>query len=115
MSQRSWPTSSRCWPSTVSRTSTGSSCVPPTRVESTFSTVGLRARETRRAATRAADVAMPYKLLCAAEERWRRVDRPEPAAVVRAGARFIDGRSVEHHDTQGEEDNQKQPDGECAA
>ena len=32
-----------------------------------------------------------YKLLDAAEERWRRVNAPHLVAVVRAGGVFIDG------------------------
>ena len=42
---------------------------------------------------------MAYKLLDAAEERWRRVDGPELVVLVRAGARFIDGKLVERDDT----------------
>jgi hypothetical protein len=34
---------------------------------------------------------MAYKLLEAAEGRWRRVNAPHLVAVVRAGGRFIDG------------------------
>ena len=58
---------------------------------------------------------MAYKLLRAAEERWRRVDGPELVALARAGASFIDGSLVERDDTQDEEDNQEQIDEECAA
>lgn len=48
---------------------------------------------------------MAYKLLDAAQQRWRRVNAPE--LVVRAGAPFIDGqlqeRSDEANDEPGEE------------
>ena len=45
-------------------------------------------------------VAMAYKLLDAAQDRWRRIRATELVPLVRAGATFIDGqlqeRSPEH-------------------
>jgi putative transposase len=70
-------------------------------IESTFSTVRLRTRVTKGAGNRAAAVAMAYKLLDAAQHRWRRIRAPELVPLVRAGATFIDGqlqeRSNQHH------------------
>ena len=34
---------------------------------------------------------MAYKLLDAAQQRWRRVNAPHLVAVVRAGGVFVDG------------------------
>ena len=58
---------------------------------------------------------MAYKLLDAAEERWRRVDGPELVALVRAGARFTDGQLIERDDTQHQQDDQDHHDEEHAA
>jgi transposase-like protein len=60
-------------------------------IESTFSTVRLRTRVTRGAGSRKAALAMAYKLLDAAQERWRKIGGAELVAVVRAGGVFIDG------------------------
>jgi transposase-like protein len=68
-------------------------------IESTFSTVRLRTRVTRGAGSREAALAMAYKLLHAAQDRWRRVNAPELVALVRAGATFIDGRLQERQET----------------
>ena len=67
-------------------------------IESTFSTVRLRTRVTRGAGSRRAALAMAYKLLDAAQHRWRRVNAPELVALVRAGATFIDGRLQERQE-----------------
>jgi len=42
-----------------------------------------------------AGLAMAFKLLEAAQQRWRRVNAPHPVALVRAGATFIDGQLQE--------------------
>ena len=68
-------------------------------VESTFATVRLRQRTTKGPGCRDAGVAMAYKLLDAAQARWRRVNGPELVALVRAGATFIDGHLQERGDT----------------
>lgn len=41
---------------------------------------------------------MTFKLLEAAEGRWRRINGPELVAVVRAGAKFVNGKLVERTD-----------------
>lgn len=64
-------------------------------IESTFSTVRLRTRVTKGAGSRAAGLAMAYKLVRAAEDRWRKVNAPHLVALVRAGAIFIDGQLQE--------------------
>ena len=64
-------------------------------IESTFSTVRLRTRVTKGAGSRAAGLAMAYKLVRAAEDRWRRINAPHLVPLVRAGAIFIDGQLQE--------------------
>jgi len=64
-------------------------------IESTFSTVRLRTKVTRGAGSRKAGLAMAYKLLDAAQDRWRRLNGHELVALVRAGATFIDGKLQE--------------------
>lgn len=43
---------------------------------------------------------MAYKLLDAAQHRWRKVNSPELVALVRAGAEFKDGPQVERRTDQ---------------
>lgn len=57
-------------------------------IESTFATVRLRTRVTKGAGSRAAGLAMTFKLLESAQARWRAVNAPHLVALVRAGARF---------------------------
>ena len=64
-------------------------------IESTFSTVRLRTRVTRGAGSRAAALAMTFKLIESAQERWRAVNAPHLVALVRAGASFERGILVE--------------------
>lgn len=64
-------------------------------IESTFSTVRLRTKVTKGPGSRAAGLAMAFKLLEAAEQRWRAVNGPHLVALVRAGARFHKGVIVE--------------------
>ncbi len=68
-------------------------------IESPFATVRLRQRVTKGPGCRDAGLAMAYKLLDAAQARWRRVDGHEVVALVRAGAKFIDGRLQERNET----------------
>ena len=68
-------------------------------VESPFATVRLRQRTTKGPGCRDAGVAMAYKLLDAAQGRWRRINGHELVALVRAGATFIDGRLQERSTT----------------
>ena len=68
-------------------------------IESTFATVRLRQRTTKGPGCRDAGIAMAYKLLDAAQARWRRINGHELVALVRAGATFIDGHLQERTDT----------------
>ena len=69
-------------------------------IESTFATVRLRQRVTKGPGHRAAGVAMAFKLIEAAQTRWRMVNAPHLVALVRAGARFVNGKLVERPDDQ---------------
>jgi len=73
-------------------------------IESSFATVKLRTRVQKGAGSKAAALAMAYKLLDAASERWRRFNGHELVADVLAGATFKDGIRVpdEHPSTQDE-------------
>ncbi|GAA0420620.1 IS256 family transposase [Streptomyces luteireticuli] len=64
-------------------------------IESTFSTVRLRTKVTRGAGSHAAALAMVFKLVEAAQQRWRAVNAPHLVALVRAGARFERGQLLE--------------------
>lgn len=64
-------------------------------IESTFATVWLRTRVTKGPGSRAAGVAMAFKLIESAQARWRAVNAPHLVALVRAGATFINGKLVE--------------------
>lgn len=64
-------------------------------IESTFATVRHRTRVTRGPGSRAAGLAMAFKLLEAAQARWRAVNAPHLVALVRAGAVFEGGKLVE--------------------
>ena len=41
---------------------------------------------------------MAFKLIEAAQDRWRAVNGPHLAALIRAGATFVDGKLVERPD-----------------
>lgn len=68
-------------------------------IESTFATVRLRTRVTKGAGSRQAALAMAYKLVDAAQNRWRRIEGYQLAPLVRAGATFIDGELQERSPT----------------
>jgi hypothetical protein len=51
--------------------------------------------------SRAAGLAMAFKLVEAAQARWRAVNAPHLVALVRAGARFANGHLVERPDESG--------------
>ncbi len=55
----------------------------------------LRTKVTKGPGSRAAGLAMAYRLIEAAQDRWRKVNAPELVALVRAGARFHEGRLIE--------------------
>jgi transposase-like protein len=60
-------------------------------VESTFATVRLRTRVTKGPGSKQAGLAMAFKLLDAAQDRWPAVNGPHLVALVRAGAVFRKG------------------------
>jgi putative transposase len=68
-------------------------------IESSFATVKLRTRVTKGAGSKTAALAMAYKLLDAAQERWRRFNGHELVADVLAGAKFKDGIHVTDDET----------------
>ena len=68
-------------------------------IESSFATVKLRTRVTKGAGSKKAALAMAYKLLDAAQERWRRFNGHELVADVLAGATFKDGIRVTDDET----------------
>ena len=67
-------------------------------IESTFATVRNRSKITKGPGSRAAGIAMAYKLIEAAQSRWRAVNAPHLVALVRAGAKFENGKLVERPD-----------------
>jgi putative transposase len=71
-------------------------------IESTFSSVRLRTRVTKGPGSKAAGLAMAFKLLEAAQDRWRAVNGPHLVALVRAGAQFDKGVMIERPDEDGE-------------
>jgi transposase-like protein len=68
-------------------------------IESTFATVRHRTRVTKGPGSRAAGLAMAFKLIEAAQARWRAVNAPHLVALVRAGAVFETGQLVERPTT----------------
>ena len=64
-------------------------------IESTFATVRLGTKVTKGPGSRAAGIAMAYKLIDAAQARWRAVNAPHLVALVRAGAIFHKGKLLE--------------------
>jgi putative transposase len=58
-------------------------------IESTFATVRLRQRVTKGPGSRAAGVAMAFKLIGSAQTRWRASNAPHLVALVRAGAQIL--------------------------
>ena len=69
-------------------------------IESTFATVRLRQRVTKGPGSRAAGIAMAYKLIESAQSRWRAVNAPHLVPLVRAGAQFQHGKLVERPNDQ---------------
>jgi hypothetical protein len=64
-------------------------------LESTFATVRNRSKITKGPGAKAAGLAMAFKLIEAAQTRWRAVNAPHLVALVRAGATFKHGKLVE--------------------
>lgn len=75
-------------------------------IESTFATVRLRQRVTKGPGSRAAGIAMAFKLIESAQTRWRAVNAPHLVALVRAGATFEKGKLVERPDEKSGGDQQ---------
>lgn len=67
-------------------------------IESTFATVRHRTKITKGPGSRVAGLAMAFKLIESAQARWRAVNAPHLVALVRAGARFENGKLVERPD-----------------
>ena len=65
---------------------------------SSFATVRLRTRVTKGAGSTTAALAMAYKLLESAQERWRRFNGHELVADVLDGVTFKDGIKVTEDD-----------------
>jgi putative transposase len=72
-------------------------------IESTFATVRLRTKVTKGPGSRAAGLAMAYKLIESAQTRWRALNAPHLVALVRAGTKFEKGVMVERSEEQNEE------------
>jgi transposase-like protein len=68
-------------------------------IESTFATVRHRTKITKGPGSKAAGIAMAFKLIEAAQTRWRAVNAPHLVALVRAGARFHHGKLLERPPT----------------
>jgi transposase-like protein len=64
-------------------------------IESTFATVRHRTKVTKGPGSRAAGLAMAFKLIESAQARWRSVNAPHLVALVRAGAKFHKGKLIE--------------------
>jgi transposase-like protein len=64
-------------------------------IESTFAPVRARTDLTKGPGSREAGLAMIFKLMEAAEGRWRKLTGSHLVALVRAGARFVNGELVE--------------------
>jgi transposase-like protein len=69
-------------------------------IESTFATVRHRTKITRGPGSKAAGLAMAFKLITAAQDRWRAVKAPHLVSLVRAGTTFVNGRLIERDDDQ---------------
>ena len=64
-------------------------------IESVFAPVRARTDITKGPGSREAGLSMIYKLIEVAEGRWRKLAGAHLVALVRAGARFVDGELVE--------------------
>ena len=63
-------------------------------IESSFATVKLRTKVTKGAGSKKAALAMAYKLLDAAQDRWRRFNGHELVGDVLDGVKFNDGIKI---------------------
>jgi putative transposase len=74
--------------------STGGTLRTTNPIESSFATVKLRTKVTKGAGSKKAALAMAYKLLDAAQERWRRFNGHELVTDVLDDVKFKDGIKV---------------------
>jgi transposase-like protein len=72
-------------------------------IESTFATVRLRMKVTKGPGSRAAGLAMAFKLIESAQDRWRSINAPHLVALVRAGTKFDKGVMIERSNEQDQE------------
>ena len=84
-----------CWRSTTTPREHWVHLRTTNPIESTFATVRHRTKVTKGPGSRAAGLAMAFKLIESAQDRWRAVNAPHLVALVRAGATFINGKLVE--------------------
>jgi len=68
------------------------------RWPSCLATVRHRTKPTRGPGSRVTGFGDAFKLIEAAQGRWRAVNGPHLAALIRAGATFVDGKLVERAD-----------------
>lgn len=61
-------------------------------IEPTFATVRHRTKVTKGPGSRAAGLAMAFKLIESAQDHWRAKTLPNLVALVRVGASFVDGK-----------------------
>jgi hypothetical protein len=64
-------------------------------IEPAFATVRLRTKITKGHGSKAAGLAMAFKLIESAQRRWRMVSAPHLVAFVGAGAVFVNGKLAE--------------------
>jgi putative transposase len=61
-------------------------------IEATFAPAKGRVKKTKGAGSRRAGLAMAFKLIESAQQRWRKINAPELVRQVREGVRFPDGQ-----------------------
>lgn len=90
-----------CWSSTSIPPSIEFTCARRIRSSLTFDTVRLRTRVTREPGSRAAAIAMAYKLIDAAQTRWRAVNAPpwSPWSVPAPCSTKATARTTRRHRT----------------
>jgi len=88
-------TSKRCSRSTTSRPSTGSTSRPRTRSSRRSPPCDSAPAAPKGASSRAAGLAMAFKLIESAQQRWRAVNGPHLVALVRADVIFEKGVPIE--------------------
>jgi len=82
----------------TTRPNTGCICAPRTRSSRPSQPSGCGNASPKGPGSRAAGVAMAFKLTESAQRRWRAVNAPHLVAPVRAGAKFDNGKLIERHD-----------------